>query len=117
MIYHHVRMTPKPETTAEQREEVLESLRAQGREIDAVEHFVVGREVGGDFEWAATFAIADLDGYAEYLVHPAHTRTRVLGHPLAAAFTAFDTTDDPDPGIGAEITALQQRLLTDSSEV
>src|SRR3954469_25765112 len=56
MIYHHNRITFRAGVTAEQREEGLEYLRAQGR-IDAVKSFVVGKEVGGDYSWGAVFVI------------------------------------------------------------
>jgi hypothetical protein len=111
MIFHHNRMTFRPEATAEELEEGLEYLRAQGR-IDAVTSFVVGREVGSEFAWGAVFVIENLDDYWDYLTHPAHARTIEFGARLLDRFVMYDTTDDPDPQIGEKIAALQERFAT-----
>lgn len=117
MIYHHNRLVLKAGVTDEQRDEALESLRRQGREIDAVKQFVVGCDVGGDFVWGATFVLDDLDGYWEYLMHPAHAHTDEIGLPLVEKFISYDTTDDPDPEIGAKIAALHQRRYAERPEL
>lgn len=109
MIQHGIRFTFKPGVTPEQREEALESLREQGRAIPSVTSFVVGRDYGGEYEWGATFAIGDLDGYWEYLIHPAHLHTDRIGLPLVDRFASFDITDDPSPDVGERIAALHQR--------
>ncbi|WP_328606936.1 Dabb family protein [Amycolatopsis sp. NBC_00345] len=70
MIYHSIRMKAKAGVTQEQAAEALESMRNQGRVIDAVKSFVVGRDFGGEFDWSGVFVIEDLDGYWEYLTHP-----------------------------------------------
>ncbi|WP_017557270.1 Dabb family protein [Nocardiopsis baichengensis] len=109
MIQHGIRFTFKPGVTPEQREEALESLREQGRAIPAVTSFVVGRDYGGEYEWGAAFAIEDLDGYWEYLIHPAHLHTDRVGLPLVDRFASFDITDDPSPDFGERIAVLHQR--------
>ncbi|MBO8193274.1 Dabb family protein [Streptomyces oryzae] len=109
MIHHGIRFTLKPGVTPEQRDEALESLRNQGRVIPSVTSFVVGRDHGGEYEWGATFAIEDLDGYWEYLIHPAHLSTDRTGLPLVDKFASFDITDDLDPDVGEKIAALHQR--------
>ncbi|WP_109530088.1 Dabb family protein [Nocardia aurea] len=109
MIYHGNRFTIKPGVSPERLEEALESLRNQGRAIPSVKSFVVGRDYGGEYEWGATFVIEDLEGYWEYLVHPAHLNTDRVGLPLVDKFVSFDITDDDDPEIGAKITALHKR--------
>jgi hypothetical protein len=109
MIYHSVRLTVRPDAPAEKVEEALESLRTQGRVIPSVVSFVVGRDVGGEFEWGATYVIEDLDGYWAYLKHPAHRHTDEIGLPLTDTFVSFDVTDDADPQIAAKIAALHQR--------
>lgn len=109
MIYHTVRMTLRDDVAPERVEEALESLRNQGRVIPAVESFVVGRDVGGEYAWGATFVIADLERYWEYLKHPAHRHTDEIGLPLVDRFVSFDTTDDPDPRIAERIAELHQR--------
>ncbi|GAB2602050.1 stress responsive protein [Paractinoplanes abujensis] len=109
MIYHHFRSVLKAGVTEAQQAELLESLRHQGREIAAVKHYLVGREIGGDFDWGATFVFDDLDGYWSYLMHPAHLRSDEIGLPLVEKFLTYDTTDDPDPEFGIKVAALHQR--------
>lgn len=109
MIYHGNRFTLKPDASAEQIEVALESLRNQGRVIPSVKSFVVGRDHGGEYEWGATFVLEDLDGYWEYLIHPAHLNTDRVGLPLVDKFMSFDITDDLDPDLGARIAELHKR--------
>jgi hypothetical protein len=109
MIYHTVRLTLRPDAPAEKVEEALESLRNQGRVIPSVVSFVVGRDIGGEFEWGGTYVIEDLDGYWEYLKHPAHRHTDEIGLPLVDAFVSFDVTDEEDPRIADKIAELHQR--------
>lgn len=109
MIYHIVRMTLRPEAPVDKVEEAVESLRNQGRVIPSVASFVVGRDVGGEFEWGATYVIENLDRYWEYLKHPAHRHTDEIGLPLVDKFVSFDVTDDEDPEVAAKIAALHQR--------
>ena len=108
MIYHGNRLTIKPGVAPEDLEAALESLR-QGRVIPAVKSFVVGPDFGGDFEWGAVFVIEDLDGYWEYLMHPAHAHTDEIGLPLVERFESFDVTDDPDPELGEKIAELHRK--------
>ena len=117
MIYHGNRFTLRPGVAPERLEEALESLRNQGRVIPAVKSFVVGRDFGGEYEWGAVFAIEDLAGYWEYLVHPAHRNTDQVGLPLVDKFMSFDITDDPDPEMGAKIAALHQRRFDSDAEI
>ncbi|TDD63414.1 Dabb family protein [Kribbella antibiotica] len=109
MIYHGNRLTLKPDVAPEQVEAALESLRNQGRSIPAVKSFIVGRDYGGEYEWAATFVLEDLEGYWEYLIHPAHLNTDRIGLPLVDKFVSFDICDEEDPEVGAKIAALHQR--------
>ncbi|RCG29183.1 Dabb family protein [Streptomyces diacarni] len=109
MIHHCVRFTIKPGTAPHQLEEALASLRHQGEVIPSVRSFLVGRDHGGAYEWGATFQLDDLDGYQEYLMHPAHRRTDEIGLPLVDKFVSFDITDDTDPEAGRQIAALHQR--------
>ncbi|MFD5829234.1 Dabb family protein [Lentzea sp. NPDC060358] len=109
MIYHGNRMRVKEGADAAQVESALEVLREQGTAIPSVKWFTVGREHGSEFDWSAIFAFEDLDGYSEYLGHPAHHRTQRAGLPLMEKFETFDISDDPDPGLGAKIAELQMR--------
>jgi hypothetical protein len=117
MIYHGNRFTLRGDASPEQIEEALESLRNQGRVIPSVKSFVVGRDFGGEYEWGATFVIEDLEGYWEYLIHPAHRNTDRVGLPLVDKFASFDITDDEDPEMGAKIAALHQKRYDSDPEL
>jgi hypothetical protein len=117
MIHHGIRFTVKPGVAPEQLKEALESLRNQGRVIPSVESFVVGRDFGGEYEWGATYAIKDIDGYWDYLIHPAHLHTDRIGLPLVDKFASFDITDDTDPEIGTKIADLHQRRYDEIPDV
>ncbi|ALG12049.1 Dabb family protein [Kibdelosporangium phytohabitans] len=117
MIYHGNRFTMKPGADPAAMEEALESLRNQGRAIPSVKSFVVGRDYGGEYEWGATFVIEDLEGYWEYLIHPAHRNTDRVGLPLVDKFVSFDITDDPDPEMGKKIAALHKRRYDSDPEL
>lgn len=117
MIYHHNRITFKSGTSEQDRARALESLRNQGREIGSVKHFVVGQDVGGSFELGAVFAIDDLDGFWEYLVHPAHLNTDRVGLPLVQDFVSYDVSDDDDPDLGEKIAALHARRYAQIADV
>ncbi|KAA8882063.1 Dabb family protein [Nocardia colli] len=117
MIYHGTRFTIKPGVPAERLEEALESLRNQGRQIPSVRHFTVGPDHGGEYDYGAVYVLDDLDGYWEYLVHPAHLHTDHIGLPLVDKFVSFDIADDPDPELGAKIAALHQRRYDNYPEV
>ena len=117
MIYHGNRFTLRADATPEAVEEALESLRNQGRVIPSVKSFVVGRDFGGEYEWGAVFAIEDLEGYWEYLIHPAHRNTDRVGLPLVEKFASFDITDDPDPRMAEKIAELHQRRYDSDPEL
>ena len=117
MIYHHNRIVFKVDVSDADREGALESLRNQGRVIDSVRHFVVGRDIGEGYEYGAVFAIDDLDGFWQYLVDPAHLHTDRVGLPLVESFVSYDTTDDPDPEIAAKIAALHTRRFEEITDV
>ena len=66
----------------EQRRSGLDMAREVGAANPVVRSFVVGREFGGEFEWSAVYVVEDLDGYWQYLEHPAHVRgeARQIGY-------------------------------------
>ncbi|MZD08013.1 Dabb family protein [Streptomyces sp. SID5785] len=109
MIYHHNRLTFRASATPEQREEALAALRHQGEAIPAVVRYVVGRDIGGAFEYSAVFVLEDLDGYREYLAAPSHAHTDRIGLPLVESFVSYDTTDSDDPDIAGKIADLHAR--------
>ena len=117
MIHHVNRLTYKAEVSQEQRREGVKLLQQQGQSIPAVKSFIVGRDLGGEYEWGAVFVIEDLDGYWEYLTHPAHFRSEKMGLHLVERFETFDITDSDDPEIGAKIVRLHARSYAENPEL
>ncbi|KIH98042.1 stress responsive protein [Streptomonospora alba] len=117
MIYHGNRFTLRPGVSEEDKQAALESLRNQGRAIPSVTSFVVGPDFGGEYEYGAVFVLTDLEGYEEYMNHPAHQHTDRIGLPLVETFMSFDITDDPDPETGAKIAEIHQRRYDTMPEI
>jgi len=103
MIYHQVRIKFKPDLPQEEIEDGLERLRTMGREIDVVETWCVGRDVGGEFEYGAMYALPDIEAYETYMNAPVHLETDMAGLPLVEDFVSLDLTDDEDPAIAEKI--------------
>ena len=116
MIFHINLFTLKPGLSGEQREAGLDLMR-QDAANPAVRSWIVGRELGGEFEYSAVYVVEDLDGYWAYLTHPAHVRQEMEGIPLIEKFAAIDVTDSDDPEIGEKIARLQARHLQESPEL
>jgi hypothetical protein len=87
----------------------MDLLRQAGEANPAVLSYVVGPDLAGEFEWGAVYVLADLDGYWQYLTHPAHVRSEMSGIKFVERFEAFDITDSDDPELRAKIAALQAR--------
>ena len=111
MIFHINRATYKAELSEEQRQAGLEMLRQSGMATPAVKSFVVGRELGGEFEYGAVYMVDDLEGYWQYLDSPVHVHEEVTGMELIERFEVVDITDSDDPEIGEEIARLQVRHM------
>jgi len=109
MIQHGIRFTFRESASQEQIDACMDSLRKQGEDIPAVSLAVIGRDFGGEYEYGATYAIDDIEGYWEYLIHPSHLHSDRIGLPIISKFVSFDITDDPDPEIGKKIADLHQR--------
>jgi Stress responsive A/B Barrel Domain len=117
MIFHINRMTYKADLSEEQRRAGLELCRQAGAANPAVKSYVVGPELGGEFEYSAVYVVEDLDGYWAYLTHPAHVRSELEGTPLIERFVAIDVSDSDDPDLGEKIAALQARNFQEHPEV
>jgi len=112
MIFHINRATYKADLSEEQRRAGVDLIRQVGAANPAaVKSYVVGPELGGEFEYCAVFVIEDLDGYWQYLEHPAHVRLELEGTPLIEKFAASDVSDSDDPEIGDKIARLQVRHM------
>ena len=63
------------------------------------------------------YVVEDLDGYWQYLTHPAHVREELEGTPLLEKFAANDVSDSDDPELGEKIAALQARNYQEHPEI
>ncbi|MFC4054676.1 Dabb family protein [Actinomadura syzygii] len=117
MIYHQIRIAMKPDVPADKVEHALDLLRQLGRELDAVEFFLVGRDIGGEFDYGAMYALKDVDAYRTYMYAPLHRRIDAVGLPLVADMISQDLTDDPDPEIGAKIAQVHADRFADHPEL
>jgi len=88
MIFHINRATYKAGLSEEQRRAGVEMLRQSGAVNPAVKSYVVGPELGGEFEYGAVYVFEDLDG-----------------------------SDSDDPEFGEKIAALQARHLQEQPEL
>ena len=117
MIFHITRMAFKSGLSEEQRQACLEMARQAGAANPAVKSYVVGPELGGEFEYSFVFVVEDLDGYWAYLTSPAHVRLELEGTPLLEKFAAVDVSDSDDPELGEKIAALQARNFQEHPEM
>jgi hypothetical protein len=116
MIFHINLATYKAGLSEEQRRAGVEMLRQSGAN-PAVKSYVVGPELGGEFEYGAVYVLEDLDGYWAYLNHPVHVREELEAIALLEKFAAIDISDSDDPELGEKIAALQARHLQEQPEV
>ena len=61
--------------------------------------------------------LENLEGYEEYMNHPAHLHTDRIGLPLVDKFVSFDITDDPDPDQGTKISEIHQRRYDTTPDI
>src|SRR5215470_9787543 len=116
MIFHINLATYKVGVSEEQREAGLELMRQVGAN-PVVKSWVVGPELGGEFEYGAVYVVEDLDGYWAYLEFPAHVRLELWGIPHLEKFAAIDVTDSGDSEFGAKVAALQARHAQEHPEI
>jgi hypothetical protein len=117
MIFHINRLTYKAGLTEEQLRASIELVHEAGSANPAVKSYVVGPELGGEFDYSAVYVVEDLDGYWEYLSHPAHVRSELAGIPLLERFAAIDVSDSDDPDLAEKIAALHARNYQEHPEV
>jgi hypothetical protein len=108
MIVHIVRFTLKPDAPNDQVDLAFEQLRKQGREINAVQSFIVGRDFGGESDYGAMYVLKDIEGYREYMMSPIHRKSDEIGLPIVDKFISMDITDDKDPAIGDKIAEIHR---------
>ena len=117
MIYHCVRGSFRQEVPVAEREAAIERLRRYPQEIDVIQAWCVGRDIGGEFEFGAMYGLADIAAYETYMNAPWHLETDAAGLPLVSNFVAFDLTDDEDPAIGEKIAEVHRRRFEARPEI
>ncbi|MEU7404345.1 Dabb family protein [Streptomyces sp. NPDC044948] len=118
MIHHQIRLVMRPDAPQDKVDEALGMLRRMGREIDAVAYWSVGRDVGGDFDYGAMFAMKDIDAYRAYMLAPLHRQVDEIGLPLVQRMVSHDLTDDEDPATGDLIRRIHaERFAADPALV
>lgn len=117
MIYHQIRMAMKPDAPEDRVQYALGLLRELGDRLDVVDFHLVGRDVGGEFEYGAMYALKDVDAYRVYMYDPLHRRIDEIGLPLVANMVSFDLTDDSDPEIDAKIAQVHADRFRDHPEL
>ena len=108
MIFHSIRFELKDGVRQEDVDATLQQLHRMGKEIPAVQAYCVGRDVGGDFDYGATFVIRNIEDYETYMHSPIHRKVDDLGLPLVRNMVSYDITDDPDPGIPDQIARIHK---------
>ncbi|MFD5095667.1 Dabb family protein [Amycolatopsis thailandensis] len=117
MIYHCVRFTLKPDVTEEAKAAGLARMSEHVDAIPVIKARVVGPDFGGGFDYGAVTLLEDIEGYEEYMNHPAHLEMDRTGLPLIDRFVSYDITDDPDPEIGAKIADVHRRRFRNVPDV
>jgi hypothetical protein len=111
VILHVLRFGFKPEATAKDVSDSLESLRRMG-EMETVSFSIVGGYLGKPeegFSHSVAFGIADLETFERYMYEPVHRQADSIIHPHVSQFDVFDISDDDDPGLEAKIAAIHKR--------
>ncbi|WP_460395320.1 Dabb family protein [Actinophytocola sediminis] len=117
MIYHGIRFSLRPGVSDEEVAAGLAAMRAASLSMPTVTSFVIGRDIGGDYDFGAVSVIEDLAGYEAMMNHPAHLEIDRAGLPLVERFVSFDITDDPDPALGARIAEIHRRRYQENPDV
>ena len=108
MIYHINRFAIKPDAPADQVELAMQYLRRVGEELDVVQSYVVGQDLGGEYGVGAMYVLKDIDAYRTYMYDPIHEQTDNAGLPIVSNQESYDITDDPDPAIGEKMAQVHR---------
>jgi hypothetical protein len=90
-MLHVAVFTWQDHVTADQVAEITAGLRALPEQIDALQRYEVGPDLGirpGTADFAVVAQVADGDGLNAYLQHPAHKAVTDKMQPMIATRTA-----------------------------
>jgi hypothetical protein len=101
MIAHIVLLQPKPDLTAAQRADALETIQKSMANLPDVRRFRLGQRVKHglpgyeqlmkqDFDFALIVEVEDVDALKRYLEAPAHAALGDLFYSATAAALAYD---------------------------
>jgi Stress responsive A/B Barrel Domain len=101
VIAHIVLLQPKPELTAQQRAEALDTLSRSAANVPEIRRFRIGRRVKHglpgyeqlmpqDFAFALIIEFDGVEGLRRYLQAPAHEAMGNLFYTATAAALAYD---------------------------
>ncbi|OXM58521.1 stress protein [Amycolatopsis thailandensis] len=114
MIVQFMRFAFREESTEKQKARALELIRRTAK-VESVAYSTVGRLLGDPAEGYThgySFGLADLDAFERYMYDPVHLAgdTEILPH-YAKLHVGVAVTDDPDPDLGAKISAVYEGKL------
>ena len=107
VILNVLRLTLKPDTTAEQRGQVLAALRRTAA-LPSVSFNSVGPVFDDPLSFGYVVGIADLEALEAYMHDPVHLAGDEVILPRVARLSAVRFADDADANIGAKVFALHQ---------
>ncbi|HIY66708.1 MAG TPA: Dabb family protein [Candidatus Agrococcus pullicola] len=102
-----MRFTIRPEVPKETVDAIVAGMSAQSSTSDSDGLF--GRDVGGEFQFAAVSRFESLEQYEAMMNDPEHLEMDRMGLPLISRFVSFDIVDDFDPAVVDEIHQIHQR--------
>ena len=113
MIFLVLRFSFRPETSQEERADVLERMRRTAS-VEAVSFATVGPDASGTpegYTHVYCVGLADLAAVRSYLHDPVHLAGDAEILPRLGRLAAFQGWDDPDPGLGERIVELHREKL------
>lgn len=117
MIYHTVRLSFRPGVTQDQIDGAIAQWHKMAEEIPVIESYCIGHDLGGKYDYGATFVLQDIAAYEAFVMHPSGRETDLIGLPLVDDAVSMDITDDGDPAIGAKIDAIHRARFERDPEV
>lgn len=117
MIFHSIRFQLKRNVNPDDVAAVLRQLHRMGREIPGIQTYCVGRDIGGHFDYGATFVVNDIEAYRTYMHSPIHRKVDEIGLPLVENMISYDITDDTDETLAAQIAQIHKQRFEGDPEL
>ena len=117
MIYHINRFATKQDAPEDQLSHVIDLMHRLGKELDVIQFYCVGGDIGGEFNLGAMYALKDVDAYRTYMFASLHEEIDNAGLPLVTNQASYDLTDDPDPQIGEKMAQVHRDRFAERPEL